>query len=162
MWYDILVKDEFINYFCDDNNVFFTIENGEEILAPTFLRFRKIVGGVSRAFTYQERIIDFSQVLEDIGEYDMLEGFNFCTEQIAHLGLGRDYLIDLWHSIQTTPECSKYDVPTEEISAEQCAVLIMYQFWGRMGVRTETLFQESGELKRYLLALKQKVEEANG
>ena len=161
MWYEIFVDDEFINYFSNDNNIFFTIENDEEFLAPTFSRFSKIVYGVTRAFTHPQNAAHITEYFKYFKEYDMLEGFNFCIEHTSSLNLNHNYLLDLWHSIPSTPEYSKYEIPTEELSAEQCAVLIMYQFWGRMGVRTETLFQKSGELKRYLLALKKKVKSAN-
>ena len=158
MWYEILIADEFIDYFSNDNNVFFTVENEKEILAPTFMRFRKIVLGVTRAFSYRGSAAEFADILKYHKDYDTLEGFNFCIEQISHLNLSKDYLIGLWHSILSAPEQSKYDIDTEELSAEQCAVLIMYQFWRRMGFSLETSFQESGELKKYLIALKDKVD----
>ena len=158
MWYEILVADEFIDYFSNDNNVFFTVENEKEILAPTFMRFRKIIYGITAAFSNQAHADLRASDFRNAKEYDALQGFNFCIEQIASLNLNRYYLFDLFHSIPDDPNRSKYDIDTEELSAEQCAVLIMYQFWRRMGFSLETSFQESGELKKYLLALKDKVD----
>ena len=159
MWYEILVADEFISYFSNDNNIFFTKESEEEILAPTFLRFRNIVGGVTRAFYHQEDAASYAEIFEDLKEYDVLEGFNFCIKHISSLNLSKYHLTDIWHSIRgPRGEYTKYNIPTEKLSAEQCAVLIMYQFWSRMGIRGYPDFQKSGELKRYLLALKNKVE----
>lgn len=159
MWYEIFVDDEFLDYFGNDNNVFFTIEDGKEVLAPTFLRFRKIVSGVTRAFAHQSRAEYWMNELRDIGEYDMLQGFKFCFERISSLNFGKYHLVDIWHSIPRG-ERSKYDVDTDDLSAEQCAVLIMYPFWGRMGIRDETSFQSSGSLKRFLFVLKEKVDKA--
>lgn len=161
MWYEILLDDEFINYFGNDNNVFFTIEDGKEVLAPTFLRFSKIIYGVTTAFVHQSNADFHAAIFQDIGAHDTLRGFNFCIEHISSLNLSRHYLFDLYNSISSSEGLSKYDIDPEELSAEQCAVLIMYQFWGRMGVRTETSFQESGELKKYLFALKDKVDKGN-
>lgn len=161
MWYEIFIDEEFLNYFGNDNNAFFTMEDEKTVLAPTFLRFRHIVYGVTSAFANQSNADRFAELWQDTGEYDILRGFNFCIEHISSLDLGKDYLIDLFHSIPSSEGQSKYDIDPNELSAEQCAVLIMYQFWGRMGERTEAFFQESGALKKYLFALKDKVDKSN-
>ena len=162
MWYEILIDDEFLDYFSNDNNIFFTTEGEKRVLAPTFLRFRHIIYGITQAFLHQSNCDYFIQLFQDIGEYDILRGYKFCIEQISSLNFDRKYLFNLYNSVPCGGEnYSKYDIDPEELSAEQCAVLIMYQFWRRMGVRTETFFQESGELKRYLFALKHKVDKGN-
>ena len=62
----------------------------------------------------------------------------------------------IWNSIWSQSNARTYDLDTELLSAEQCALLIMYPFWSRMDGSFEEHFYNSGRLKKYLCALKNK------
>ena len=64
----------------------------------------------------------------------------------------REMQFTVWQSIGS----DRYAVDTELLTAEQCALLIMYPFWSRMGGSFEEHFYNSGRLKKYLCALKNK------
>ena len=153
MWYDILIDNEFVEYFSNESNTFTTIKNGEKVLAPTFARFANIVAGVTYAWDFA----DIPNVILDHlkeNEPDVFCGYVFCKENQA--SPDEMYLSKIWNSIPNSENESRYDVDLENLNAEQCAVLLMYPFFSRMGGSFEISFQEDGRLKKYLLALKKK------
>ena len=155
MWYKIFVEDEFINYFSDESNTFTITENGQTILAPLFSRFADIVTGVTYACTLsniKQSNIDHLKK----NEPNIFRGYAFYKENQPLQD--EMYLSKIWRSIPIGQNQSHYDVDLEKLNAEQCAVLLMYPFWSRMGGRFVISFQEDGRLKKYLLALKQKVD----
>ena len=155
MWYKIFIEDEFIRYFGDEKNTFSITENGQTVLAPTFSRFADIVTGVTYAWALPD-IRDSS--IEHMKKMpDIFRGFAFCRENQSLRE--ETYLAKIWHSIPNEPNGSRYDVPLENLNAEQCAVLLMYPFYSRMGGSFELTFQKDGRLKKYLFALKEKAEE---
>ena len=64
----------------------------------------------------------------------------------------REMQVTVWQSIGS----DRYAVDTELLTAEQCALLIMYPFWSRMDGSFEEHFYNSGRLKKYICALKDK------
>ena len=154
-WYEILIDDEFVDYFSNDDNIFFVLENGNRVLAPTFSRYMDIVIGVIYAWTLPW--VSVSKAAESMTKNpDIFRGFAFCREHQEFQD--ETHLSKLWNSIPVKTYESRYDIDIEALSAEQCAVLIIYPFCTRMGGSFEQPFQEDGRLKKYLLALKEKVE----
>lgn len=157
MWYKILVEDEFIEYFSDENNIFTVLKDGEKEMAPMFARFRDAVTGVTYAFSLPElKQSSIDHLRED--EPDIYRGFAFCREHQSKVQKDSRYLAKILHSIPTDLKALKKEDKLERLSAEQCAVSLMYPFWSRMGGSFEIEFQENGGLKKYLLALKKKVD----
>ena len=158
MWYNIFIEDEFVNYFSDESNTFTTIENGKQVLAPTFFRFSRIVRGVTAGWTQSQIALpaEYMDYMEK-NEPDLFRGYTFCIANKT--SNDRRYLSNIWISVPREQGESPYDVDLAKLDAEQCAVLIMYPFWSRMDGSFETSFQEAGHLKKYLLALKNKVDE---
>ena len=155
MWYDILIDNEFIEYFSNESNTFTIIENGQKLLAPTFSRFADIVTGLTYACTLsniKQSSMDYLRQKEP----DVFRGYAFYKENQP--SQDESYLAMIWQSIPTDQNTSRYDVDLEKLDAEQCAVLLMYPFFSRMGGSFEISFQEDGRLKKYLLALKEKSE----
>ena len=155
MWYKIFVEDEFINYFSDESNTFTIIKDGEKVLAPTFARFADIVIGVTHACavpTYPQYGLDRLKEKEP----DIFRGFAFYREHQP--SKDPEYLAKIWRSIPRDVNTLRNGVDLEKLNAEQCAVKLMYPFWSRMGGSFEIEFQESGNLKKYLLALKNKID----
>ena len=158
MWYEILTENEFADYFIDNDPIVQGItekQNAEKMLDG----LRKIVYGVTTAWNchvsptrkdhkwvYRDGLKYYSQIA--------VNAFDFCFSQI-HLSKAKS-LPEIWHSILNTPGESKYSVDLSQLTAEQCAILILYPFWSRMGGSFEKEFQESGELRKWLIALKNK------
>ena len=158
MWYEILIKNEFADYFI--NSDLSVQDTAEKQKADEMLDgLKKIVKGVSNAWShyYDPTFKGHKWVHRDGLKYYSqiaLDAFDFCCTQI-HLSKAKS-LPEIWHSIPNNPGESKYSIDVSQLTAEQCAMLIIYQFWARMGVSTLKDFQESGGLKEYLIALKNK------
>ena len=158
MWYEILTENEFADYFINSDPLAQdTVEKQNEDKALDGLR--KIVRGVTGAWNcyYRPTVKDFKEVYRDGLKYYSqiaVNAFDFCFSQI-HLSKAKS-LPEIWHSIPNIPDESKYSVDLSQLTAEQCAILIIYPFWSRMGGSFEKDFQESGELRKWLIALKNK------
>ena len=158
MWYEILTDNEFAEYFINSDPS--VQDSAEKQKADEMLDgLRKIVRGVSHAWScyYRPTFKDHKWVYRDGLKYFSqlaLDTFNLCCSQIP-LSKAKS-LPEIWHSIPNNPGESKYSIDVSQLTAEQCAMLIIYQFWARMGVSTLKGFQESGGLKKYLIALKNK------
>ena len=154
MWYEILIKNEFADYFINSDP--FTQDTVEKQRATEMLEeYSKIIDGVSYAWDFYDTPY-LDRLRRALKNSDQLIAtcFDFCCSQI-HLSKAKS-LPEIWHSISTTPGASKYSIDLSQLNAEQCAILIMYPFWSRMGNSFEKDFQESGRLKLYLTALKNK------
>ena len=158
MWYEILTENEFADYFINSDPLVQDI--AEKQKADKMLDgLGKIVRGVTSAWTcyYSPPYKDHKWVYRDGLKYYSqiaLNAFDFCCNQI-HLSKAKS-LVEMWHSIPNPPGESKYSIDLSQLTAEQCAILIIYPFWSRMGGSFEKDFQESGELKKCLIALKNK------
>jgi hypothetical protein len=154
MWYEILTENEFAEYFINTDP---TLQDEEEKQKADEMLdgLRKIVRGVSTAWAhyYSPRKDVLRQGLKYYSQF-AVNSFDFCYRQI-HLSKAIN-LPEIWHSISNNQGESKYSIELSQLTAEQCAILIIYQFWGRMGVSTLKYFYESGGLKKYLTALKNK------
>lgn len=157
MWYKVFIDDDFLNYFSNDDNVFYTVEGDEEILAHMFSRFRDVLEGATYAWTLPNISLAHAREAMENASEDLVRSFIYCRENFPKNRTENIY--DILNSIPIDSGESRYDTDVEKLSAEQCAVLLMYPFWSGMGGSFETYFQEDGRLKKYLLALKKKVDE---
>ena len=154
-WYDLLITKEFIDYFTNENSVFYTAVDGRQKYdpQPLFRKFRDTVTGITYAFQRFD-ISDRSLLIIKEKTPDVYDAYINCRERMPFASS----LMDFWHSIKTEADGSRYDVDVKTLCAEQIAVLILYPFWNRMGGSWEIDFLDSGLLKQYLLALKEKSE----
>ena len=158
MWYEILTQNEFADYFINSDPLAQDAE-GKQKADEMLEGLSKIVRGVTEAWNcyYRPASKDQIWVYRDGFKYYSqiaLNAFDFCFSQIR-LSKAKS-LPEMWHSIPDTPGESKYSVDLSKLTAEQCAILIIYPFWSRMGGSFKKDFQESGELKKWLIALKNK------
>jgi hypothetical protein len=154
MWYEILVENEFADYFINNNS--FLQDAAEKRKADEMLNgYSEIIYGATIAWNFYDDIKK-EQIRESLTNFSQnaVRSFDFCCSQI-HLSQAK-FLHEIWHSISTNANESKYCVDISHLTSEQCAALIMYPFFSRMGGSFEKEFQESGGLKKYLLALKNK------
>ena len=156
MWYEILVNNEFADYFIN-NNAFPQDAQERQEANKMLNEYSEIVCGVIIAWNFY----NISPEKRDCIIKASLEGnaaraYEFCCDQI-YLSKATAFH-EIWHSISTNANESKYSVDISQLTAEQCAALIMYPFFSRMDGSFEKEFQESGNLKKYLLALKSKCE----
>lgn len=154
-WYHLLITDEFIDYFCGDNHVYYQLmqENNEYKPEPLFSKFIETVLGIAYAFNRFE-LKEYELLSMKKSAPHIYEAYERCNEVMPPV----IRLSDIWQSIRVQEDESRYQKDVRELSAEQIAVLIMYPFWHRMGSRFEIDFLESGSLKKYLLALKEKAQ----
>ena len=154
-WYDLLITDEFINYFSNDNSIYYSDfkSKSEYTPQPLFRKFWDPVTGITYAFQRFD-ISDKSLLIIKEKTPDVYDAYINCRERMPFASS----LMDFWHSIKTEADGSRYDVDVKTLCAEQIAVLILYPFWNRMGGSWEIDFLDSGLLKQYLLALKEKSE----
>ena len=151
-WYEVLIRDEFIDYFSNEKNTFYKVIDGREILEPQFDKFKEIIIGITHAAGFSEvPFFIFEHMIES--KPNMYLGYSYWT----HYKILREgSLSKIWQSVPNGENRGRYEIEPEHLSAEQIAVLIMYPFWSRMGGSFETTFLDDGRLRKYLLALKKK------
>ena len=151
-WYEVLIRDEFIDYFSNEKNDFYKVVDGIEILEPQFEKFKDIVLGITHTNAFSERpFFAYDHMIET--RPNMYLGYSYW----AHYKILREgSLAKIWKSVPYGANMGRYEISPELLTAEQIAVLIMYQFWSKMGESNEIGFLECGDLKKYLLALKKK------
>ena len=151
-WYEVLIRDEFIDYFSNEENTFYKVIDGREILEPQFKRFKEIIIGITHAAGYSEvPFFIYEHMIE--AKPNMYLGYSYWTH---YKTLHEGSLSKILQSVPKGENRGRYEIAPEHLSAEQIAVLIMYPFWSRMGGSFETNFLDDGRLKKYLLALKKK------
>lgn len=153
-WYDLLITDEFIDYFSKDNNTYYVDfkNKWEYVPQPLFKKFADTVTGITYAF---ERFKDSSELLSiEEKEPDIYNAYINCKQLMPPIIT----LADIWQSIEVKENGSPYQVDVKHLNPEQIAVLILYPFWSRMDGSWEIDFLDSGSLKKYLLELKEKSE----
>ena len=154
MWYEILVKNEFTDYFMN-KHVFSNDVNEEKMMDQMLKGYADIVAGVTLAWTYSEyqKNDSFIEQIEKM-EANTHFAFEFCHSRL-HLTQAKS-LSDIWKSIPTRLGQSQYDFDPALLNAEQIAVLIMYPFWSRIGGSYEKEFTKDGNLQKYLFVLNSK------
>ncbi|MBQ8605757.1 MAG: hypothetical protein IJ408_03390 [Clostridia bacterium] len=150
-WYEILVSDEFFDYFCDESNVFVIDVNGKQQRAPMFERYCYLVSGVVKGYAFS--LFDVAvEPSYDVMDPDFRTGFVACKNLVR----GKKRSVPDFYS--SAREKLSEGVDLQDLTAEEIAALIIYPFCSRMGGSFEIDFWRSGNLKRHLIALKRKVE----
>lgn len=158
-WYDLLITNEFLDYFNNEGNAFYKAKNDgrEYIPEPLFKKFADTVSGITYAFS---RFTDYPELLLTMKEVEpeMHYAYINCKKLLPPVIT----LVDIWKSIDLKGHLTPYKIDVKTLNAQQIAVLILYPFWNRMGGSWEIEFLESGMLKRYLFELKAKSQILNG
>ena len=152
-WYDLLITDEFIDYFCNGSNIYYTDfkNKWEYIPQPLFKKFADTVDGITFAFARYGNPPEWFLLRNE----NIYNAYINCQKLMPPIIT----LADIWQSIEVEKNCSQYQADVKDLNAEQIAVLILYPFWSRMDGSWEIDFLDSGKLKKYLLALKEKSEQ---
>lgn len=154
-WYEVLIREEFIDYFSDENNKFYFVVDGEEIKEPLFENFGYVISGiVAASFAATAKRIDryFHDEFYYMHPYFYF-GYRAAYEGFVHEQKDLNKVLELEPGSSIT---SLYKLDPMSLSADKIAKLLMYPFWSRMGGSYEINFLKSGNLKKYLLALKKK------
>lgn len=146
-WYEILVEDEFVEFFTDPNMQLYVSAN-KQIPHHLFNEFREIVHGMTVACSFGE---SGRTLLGKAADHNpvMVRAFNHYLETCPD---GQNRFANIWRTME-----DHYEADPESLSAEQIAVLILYPFWSRMGGSFEEEFAQNGRLGKYLLVLRKKV-----
>ena len=154
MWYEILIENEFAEYFINSEAA--PQEADERQMADAMLAgYSELVYGVMIAWSFYDAFTK-EKIRQSLAGYSQnaVRAFDFFCDRI-HLSQARTFH-ELWRSIPRDADRGVYSVDVSQLTAEQCGALIMYPFFSRMDGSFEKEFQESGRLKKYLLALKSK------
>lgn len=151
-WYEVLIRDEFIDYFSKENNVFYKTVWESKILEPQFEKFKAIISCITKAAEFGKEAFEFYECVMKNKPYLNLDYSYWTDYKSPRVGS----LSKIWQTIPKGENRGHYETSPELLTAEQIAVLIMYPFWSRMGGSFETTFLDDGRLKKYLLALKKK------
>ena len=155
-WYEMLIDQKFIDYFSNEENIFYTKINDKIVKAPMFENFSDVVDGITMAQSY----IHYGNADRYSNDHNFLRipPYMYSGFRVAYEGLLREQkdfekILNLPHGSSTG---SLYKLDPMALSADKIAVLILYPFWSRMGGSFEITFLDDGRLKKYLLALKKK------
>ena len=155
-WYELLILDHFVEYVKSDPDYEKDFKNKNSVINHFW--------DVSEGFTFGNIIREHPSKAKD------------AAKDIKGLGYGWWVLKGYWvyindedneraigaiaKSIREKDETrSFYEHDLKELSEVQLAFLIMYSSWSRLGCHDRKYeFTTSGDLKKYILALKQKCE----
>ena len=146
-WYSGLLTKEFIDYFSDENSIYFTVNSSGKIYNDTFNKFRDAVLYLT-AFSQWENFED--SLYYHIKDKD--EEFFLYLSELADPFFGderRPDFTEVYHSIKG----NMFECNIDELTADQLAVGMMFPFWSRMGGSFEDKFAESGRLRQFIIAL---------
>ena len=154
MWYKLLTDNEYAEYLMHEDDPENNTEKQEENALKMLDKLGDIVYGVTMAWSFRQ---DGSQPppTSTLGmPRHMFEAYTNCIKILNNTTTAS--LPEILNSIPQGDRGSNTYLDT--LTPEQCAVDLMYPFWSRMGGSFEQEFRKNGELKRYLLALKNKLE----
>lgn len=154
-WYETLIKKEFIDYFSNEENSFYTVMDDQVIKDSIFNYFSDVVSGITMALnSVRYSCVDrySNDSLTNIPPY-MYFGYRTAYDGLLREQKNHENILRLQPGSSIT---SLYELDPMSLSADKLAILILYPFWSRMGASNEIGFLESGRLKKYLLALKAK------
>ena len=147
MWYKILIENEFADYFINSDPC--PQSDAENQKAEEMLQgYAEIVEGVILAITFYDSPKK-SEIYKSLAQYSLhsAKAIEFC---LGHASAFESISIgEIFRSID-------HNMDIELLSAEQCAVKIIYPFLSRMGGSFEKEFYASGSLKKCLMILKDK------
>lgn len=155
-WYEILIKKEFIDYFSDEENVFYKVVDDDIIKDGMFQNFSDVVNGITMAHSHVQ--CGCADRYSEDNYFLKIPPYMYFGFRVACDGLLREQKT-FKEILQLQPGSSivsLYKLDPMSHSADKIAIMIIYQFWSRMGASNEIEFLESGRLKKYLLALKAK------
>ena len=151
-WYELLITDEFITYFSNPENEFYTKMDKDIEYAPLFMKFDNTIEAMTAASNLREYPEEFDYMF--LGYKETLpyyyEAAVACRDQIPF----PKEISKLYHQAEKKWSYQEYTV-------EELAVMIMYHFWKRGNYYSHISFLECGALKRYLLELKNKAKGGN-
>ncbi len=156
VWYELLISDEFIEYFSDENNRFYSVKDNKVVLEPMFQKYKDIIYGITYAplvaEAFQKRGYDASENMKEYAPNVYLG----LKSAIDYFRSNNTTIIELLNKPKGSATAELYNADPEKLTADQIAVLIMYPFWSRMGGSWEEVFLDRGYLKKYILILKDK------
>lgn len=158
-WYEPLISDHFIEYVKSDPDYEKDFKDENSVINQIW----DVIGGFTFGNTVRKHSHD-TYFFTDI-EMDILRGFNdwelkgywaFVNDEDNEIDFG-----EIWESIHKKDQTSSFhELNLSILSEVELAFCIMYQSWSRMGhPSNEYEFTISGDLKKYLLALKKRHEE---
>ncbi len=146
-WFSELLKEEFIDYFKNEEAVYFTATSQGKIYHETFRKFSDTIDKLNLLFIANEADDEhYNKYKVSESELYELSG-GFFKEKRELINLNK--IGEIYRSI----EGNVFECDIASLSADQLAVGIMFPFASRMGDSFEDRFAESGRLREFVLAL---------
>lgn len=145
-WYSELLKKEFVDYFSDEDSIYFTVTAKGKIYNDIYDRFKKTVDWLL-CFANYDNDCCFEDTL-----YYMIDDKEDDIYKLAEAFFKREKRPDfkrIYHSIQD----NVFNCDIESLSTDQLAVGLIFPFASRMGGSFEDDFAESGRLREFVLTL---------
>lgn len=149
-WYCGLLTDEFMEFFSNEESVYFTVSSKGRLYNKTYIKFVNTVDHIITLMGHDKISKNFEDSLyyqlkdKDLYAYRLAESF-FADNKRPHFS-------DVYQSIRG----NVYNCDIDSLTDEQLAVGLTYPFCSRMGGSFEDDFAESGRLRRFLLSLYEK------
>ena len=146
-WYNGLITKEFIDYFGNEDSIYFTVKSSGKIYNDTFNEFKNVVQHLTAFSQWDNFEESLYYKIKDKDE-ELFSYFRNLAEPFFSDERRPDFK-DVYHSIKG----NMFECNIDELSNDQLAVGLMYPFWSRMGGSFEDRFAESGRLRQFIMAL---------
>ena len=152
MWYKLLVENEYAEHLITEDAPENNTDEQEKIALQMLDKYADIVYGITMAWTFCQDSAETVPSAKGGMPKHMLNAYETCLDRIPKSQAKS--LSEIWDTIPR--EANRPDTYFSALTAEQCAVSLMYPFWSRMGGSFEQEFRKSGNLKKHLISLKNK------
>lgn len=142
-WYSGLITEEFVQYFKNEDAIYFTVNSKGRLYNDIYLKFNSTVQHFI-AFINSDK---FEENLY-YGIKDEYPDLHKLAESFYN-DKNRPDFNEVYHSIKG----NVFDCDLDSLSADQLAVGLIFPFASRMGGSFEDEFAESGRLRQFVLAL---------
>ena len=149
-WYSKLLTDEFVNYFSNEDSIYFSVSSKGKLYNDTYYKFRETVNqilGFYNSDSFEESL--YCRLNDNEYLYKWAETF-YADEN-------RPNFKDVYHNISEVVFNCKADI--NALSTNELAIGLIIPFASRMGRSSEDEFAEIGRLRKFFLALYKKTKE---
>ena len=145
-WFSELLNKEFIDYFKNEESVYFTVTDKGKVYHEVFRKFSDVIHDLFMLLIANQVDDEHYNKYKEM-EPELYETSGGFVKEKRNLNWGEFY-----KSIGD----NVFDCDIASLSADQLAAGLMYPFASRMGGSFEDKFAESGRLREFVLALNDK------
>ncbi len=147
-WFSPLITKKYVNYFADENTLYYEEDGGKRKYDEMFLQFKKTVDSLFLAEIAAPIPCHWTEIFKNEDE------FTYKTIEMFFRDKRRIVFSEIFKSINE----SLWTVNVQTLSCDQLAVGILYPFTSRMGGSFEDDFAAKGRLRTFVMTLDAKVQ----